>query len=218
MKKIMLFLAGTIFMLGLSTMAQAFTMTLSSGSETVVVNDNGVNDFNSAINGIMYSGSINGISVSAIGTSIFDQNSGSFDISSFVFRGTGSITIKLTDSGLVLDTYAISPNLSVGEYLSSTSSSNVQLTSDVLVNGVSVPGVSTTVTGMGSSTTSGLATVGNTFSLDEIITATLTGNSSVSIDGLVNVAPVPEPGTMLLLGIGLISLAVVSKRKMNKQS
>jgi len=217
MKKTALFLAGTIFMLGLSSMAQAFTMTLSSGAQTVVVNDNGYNDFNSAANSIMYSGSINGISVSAIGTSVFDPTSGSFDISSFVFRGTGTITIKLTDSGLALNTLPISPNLSVSDYLSSTTSSNAQLASNVLVNGVSVPGIATTVTGMGSSTTSGLATVGSTFSLDEVITATLTGGS-VSIDGLVNVAPVPEPGTMLLLGIGLISLAVVSKRKMNKQA
>jgi|GEM_PF-1620989 len=225
MKRSVLFLVGTIFLLGLASMAQAFTMTLSSGGQTVVVNDNGLvtsgnirPDLDPTSSSIIYSGVLNGISVSAIGTSVFDPKNGSFDLSSFVFRGTGTITIKLTDSGLALNTYAISPNISIVQYLSNTTSSNVQLTSDVLVNGSSVPGVATSVTGMGNSTASGLATVGNTFSLEEIITATLTGNSSVSIDGLVNVAPVPEPGTMLLLGIGLLSIAIASKRRMNKRS
>lgn len=33
-----------------------------------------------------------------------------------------------------------------------------------------------------------------------------------------NANPVPEPGTMMLLGIGMLGLAVYSKRKMNKEA
>jgi len=34
----------------------------------------------------------------------------------------------------------------------------------------------------------------------------------------VNIAPVPEPGTMMLLGIGLGGLAIFGKRRMNKEA
>jgi hypothetical protein len=34
----------------------------------------------------------------------------------------------------------------------------------------------------------------------------------------VGVAPVPEPGTMMLLGIGMVGLAIFGKRRMNKEA
>jgi hypothetical protein len=34
----------------------------------------------------------------------------------------------------------------------------------------------------------------------------------------INAAPVPEPGTMMLLGIGMLGLAVYGKRRMNKEA
>ena len=50
-----------------------------------------------------------------------------------------------------------------------------------------------------------------TLTLEGIITHTSIGQSS-SFDG--GVAPVPEPGTMALLGIGLLGLAFVGRRKL----
>ena len=38
----------------------------------------------------------------------------------------------------------------------------------------------------------------------------------LTIDGMS--APVPEPGTMMLLGIGMLGMAVYGKRRMNKQA
>jgi hypothetical protein len=42
-----------------------------------------------------------------------------------------------------------------------------------------------------------------------------TGYSTIG-DGARHTAPVPEPATMMLLGMGLIGLAVVGRRKFNK--
>ncbi len=36
--------------------------------------------------------------------------------------------------------------------------------------------------------------------------------------GVTDVAPVPEPGTMMLLGIGMLGLAIYGKRRMNKEA
>jgi hypothetical protein len=33
-----------------------------------------------------------------------------------------------------------------------------------------------------------------------------------------DLTPVPEPGTMMLLGIGMLGMAVYGKRRMNKQA
>lgn len=42
-------------------------------------------------------------------------------------------------------------------------------------------------------------------------------SASLSIDGQA-AAPVPEPGTMILLGLGMAGLAVYGKRRMNKEA
>jgi len=49
--------------------------------------------------------------------------------------------------------------------------------------------------------------------LSELINS---GSGSTSITG--TVAPVPEPGTMVLLGCGMLGLAIYGKRRMNKEA
>ena len=53
------------------------------------------------------------------------------------------------------------------------------------------------------------------FSLTMVATIRLAANSSASLDDGVS-TPVPEPGTMLLLGSGLLGMAVVSRKKIFK--
>jgi hypothetical protein len=46
------------------------------------------------------------------------------------------------------------------------------------------------------------------------------GSPAFEFDNLAvnNIAPVPEPGTMMLLGMGMLGLAVYGKRRMNKEA
>jgi hypothetical protein len=54
------------------------------------------------------------------------------------------------------------------------------------------------------------------FSLTMVASITMGSNAAASFDD--TVAPVPEPGTMMLLGIGMLGMAVYGKRRMNKQA
>lgn len=218
MKRMTALLAGAIAMM-LATTAQALTLTLQSGAQTVVVaDDNPGFDRDYDANSIYYKGNINGIAVNfATGSSHFNPSLGTFEISSYVFSGKGTISILLTESGLALTVPALDPNVRITQSLSeSNSAGSAKVSGDVRINGQSVAGVAATQTGTGAVTSSGLATIGDTFTMEQLITLDLgLQGSTVSLGSTVQVAPVPEPGTMVLLGAGFLCLAIYGKRRKN---
>ncbi len=228
-KQMVALLAGA--MLTMATSAMALTLTLSSGGITHTFIDNQAGDLDSSLGSLFVMDTINGITVRNVNAaSVFDATSGTFDIGSYVVSGKGLLTISLSDSGLTLDTPALVPNLVVTQNLSNSNNVNSRLganysvgdavvSGDVKVNGVYVSGIGASIKGTDSVATIGYATVGNTFSLSEFVSIEL-GNlgNTVSLDSLVTVAPVPEPGTMMLLGMGMLGLAVYGKRRMNKEA
>jgi hypothetical protein len=63
-----------------------------------------------------------------------------------------------------------------------------------------------------------LSALENPFSLTQFLTIYNLSGVESQITASLNVAPVPEPGTMLLLGSGLLGLAIYAKRRRNMSS
>lgn len=149
LKKLAAVMAGMALLVGGAVSAQALTLTISSGLETYVVNDN---DSDGVVN---FLGTVNGISVKSLfGVSDFDSTSGAFDIGSLVSNGTGTLSISLYDE-ISLSTMAVSPNLAVQQHLSASiyqtrpsgAAANATVTSTVLVDGVEVSGIASSLSG-----------------------------------------------------------------------
>lgn len=220
LKRLAAVMAGTALLVGGAVSAQALTLTISSGAQTVIVNDD---DSDGVVN---FAGTVNGISVKGLfGVSDFNSTSGYFDIGSLVSSGTGTLSISLYDD-ISLSTIAASPNLTVQQDLSASiyktrssgAAASATVDATVLVDGTEVPGIASSISSTDHAITNGTATVGDTFSLEEVINISLgNSNTSVSLDDGVSVAPVPEPGTMVLLGAGMLGLAIFGKRRMNRE-
>lgn len=221
MKKLSLLLAGAVLMTGLSTGAHALTLTLSDGVNSVNVTDGGIGDSNSAIGAITYIGSLGNFTLNvSTGLSTPVLAMGSMDINSVNVSssGGGTLTITLTDTGLILPTVATVPNTLVSQYIGGTTSGGSTVTFSTSFDGGTIGTIGPLAGPSFSGDLVNTITTTNPFSLTEIVTVSQAVAGITSFDAGVTTAPVPEPGTMVLLGVGLLGIAIYGKRRMNKDA
>jgi hypothetical protein len=217
MKKIAIILAGLILMAASSAWALP-TLTLSDGiSAPVVVEDNSILDGSSIAGVIGFSGAVGlnwtinmttGMLGQAAGSGVPQMVLTSAD-SNALGNGVGNLTI--TFSGLTGPWTGAGATATANGNSSSGGSATFETWVDsVLMSTLTFPGLGR-VGGFGGAETFSISPEGE-HSIGMIANITQTGTGSTSFEH--RLTPVPEAGTMLLLGTGFLGLAIYSKRRM----
>ena len=233
-KQMVALLAGAMLMMGMATAASALSIRLTDGNTTFTVNDGGSGDTAMNITGVVgFNGNIGDyiVNMSAGASSPILGSSASpfMDLNSLniSYNGPGvsnTLRIYLTDTGfsspstiggfvagiggtttgtVTYSTYLDATNSAFGETTLLTSKSYTGGTGGAFSGGeYSLVDVSSLV---------------SSYSLTQEVDIThLSGIGASSFDATLQ--PVPEPGTMMLLGFGMLGLAVYGKRRMNKEA
>jgi hypothetical protein len=212
--------------------ASALELTISDGSASTSYNS-GISGSSSSTgtgtSAISFDSGLFTITNASAATQVSGSNSFVDDASVVLtYNGTGPKTISFTASDIdfALTSAAVSPNTlaTMSVHVISTaapvtfagyfSNANVLNSLSNLINTLSIP-----AGGLSAGPVTTAITTVNPFSLTDVITIAFTGSGqTVSLDANLDVIPTPEPGTMVLLGIGMFGLAVFGKRRMIKEA
>jgi hypothetical protein len=223
MKKFAAIMAGAALMMGMAASAHADTMNLSltvldSAPPTSTVTYNALPSNTGAIT-IANVGTVNNVNFGAVSGNEYTSIPNDFTVATTEFvvqnltKSTKTITLDLSGSLSNLPILGLSPNAIVTQDLTFLTASVAPITADFQINGSSAFGGA-----QGFGISYGLSTIDSLSTYDEIISVTLAGQSKIGIYDSVSVDPVPEPGTMMLLGVGMLGLAIYGKRRMNKEA
>lgn len=222
-KQMVALLAGAMMMLATSAMAVPLTaleLTATGAASPVLIYDNGTGDVSSAAGIVAWSGNLGdflfniaaGSTAPAIGSAADPQ----MHLTGFANAGAtaGTFTVKFssTDFGPM--------GASLNGFISSMNGAGGVQSLDVYFDaGNALFATTTQIANINTINTFDVyngVPASNPFSLTMIATMNVNPFAAASFDN--TVAPVPEPGTMMLLGIGMLGMAVYGKRRMNKEA
>lgn len=229
MKKLSAVLAGVMLVFTLSNSANALSINFTDGTISAMVTDDNSDGIitlsNYAFNGF----SINFIGVRSSLPS--DPTTNSLKINSFEITNTAlttkSLTVQISDNGYILNpVYPTTMNALATFGASGLGTATTATFTAYLGTNNTLFEKSTSLgqwgpldlTGASSTILTPTTLSDHPFSLTEEILLTQESGTSASYNANVTVAPVPEPGTMVLLGAGLLGLAIYGKRRMNKDA
>lgn len=223
MKKILVALAAAMLLGGVVTSAHALSLQYSNdGSTWNTVTDNGAGDLDSYLGNISFSttslAGFNNISIT--GTTLSFANGAALFTNTLEVTGSvATLYLKMSDSP-----YSISMPLGSGAHFSSGltlqrgnataeletyyGSSLFDTTNLISTLGTTVPDF---VEADGT-----LPGITNPFSLTELLTIHHNGSTTSQVTASLELTPVPEPGTLVLLGAGFLGLGLYGRRRMQK--
>ena len=220
MKRILALLAGLSLVMSMTATADALTLTVSNnGTLWQSILDNGIGDTDSNVGSISYTNtSLSGFSlVKVSAASSATENGGALYTNAFQVSGApGTVYIKLSDlynltlpvsvdyttkTGLTLQNVGASANLKT--FYGDEVFDSINVIADI---SLTTPGY------IGKFNT--ISSLDNPFSLTEFLTIDNLSGISSQVTASLEVTPVPEPGSMALLGFGMLCLAVCAKRNM----
>jgi hypothetical protein len=221
MKKLTVLLAGAILLMGMATTANALTLRYSlDNSSWQTVTDNGLGDANLAANSIAVFGSIGGfnsLQLTSLATNTLGM--GSLFTSTLELSGQAAtlyvqvsdfpynISMPLGTGGTALSGLAFNIGNASVDFETFYGTGLFDLTN--LIADFDLTSIG------GGVETANLTGLANPFSLTETLLIHHNGFTTSQVTASLEVTPVPEPGTMLLLGAGFLGLAIYGKRRQN---
>lgn len=225
MKKLAAILTGAVLMMGMAVSAQATTLTLSDGTTTkLVIDGTGVDTLNTHYDGILdgvviFIGTIGNWNLN-VSTGFINPSKG---IPSMHLNSIDNTLTSIDDSTLMISFESLITSAWAGN------GANVVAGGTLLAGTGNSIGFTTDINGT-TYNTMNFASPDTAFSGKDIFSYNPTGNDTVTMMAIIthdnagtssfdyDISPVPEPGTMVLLGAGLLGLAIAGKRRMNKEA